>query len=142
MLSEGIGLVSHRRVVLSPYDHSPTPDSQAYPPARAICAGVVVLFGVSPFLSSLSYIYMIPNAQTMRDIGARHDSDMLIGLFERIHFFLQRLTNYAGIRLTEALTELLGKIMAQVLSLLALSTKLMTDKRISELFHFPRTFLG
>jgi len=69
---------------------------------------------------------------------------MLIDLFERINFFLQRLTNYAGIPLTEALTELLGKIMAQLLSLLALSTKMMTDKRISELslFHFPCAFLG
>jgi hypothetical protein len=71
-----------------------------------------------------------------------NDLDMLINLFERIHFFLKRLTNYAGIPLTEALTELLGKIMAQLLSLLALSTKMMTDKIISELSHFPGAFLG
>ena len=71
-----------------------------------------------------------------------NDLDMLTNLFERIHFFLQRLTNYAGIPLTEALTELLGKIMAQLISLLAFSTKMMTDKIISESFHFPGAFLG
>jgi len=61
MLAEGIGLVSHLRVIFSPYDHSPTSDSQAYPPARAIFGGIVVLLGVSPILGSLSYIYMISN---------------------------------------------------------------------------------
>jgi hypothetical protein len=35
--------------------------------------------------------------------------------------------------LTNELTELLGKIMAQLLSILALSTKAMTDGKISEL---------
>jgi orotidine-5'-phosphate decarboxylase len=35
--------------------------------------------------------------------------------------------------LTEDMTELLGNIMSQVLSILALSTKAMMDKRISEL---------
>jgi hypothetical protein len=35
--------------------------------------------------------------------------------------------------LTDDLTELLGKIMAQLLSILALSTKAMTDRRLSEL---------
>jgi len=142
MLAEGIGLVSHPRPVFSPYDHSPTSDSQAYPPARAIFGGIVVLLGVSPILGSLSFVFMTSNGQTARDVAARHDVDMLIDLFEHIHFFLQRLTNYAGIPLNEALTELLGKIMAQLLSLLALSTKMMTDKRISELFHCPCAFLG
>jgi methyl-accepting chemotaxis protein len=40
--------------------------------------------------------------------------------------------------LTDDLTELLGKIMAQLLSILALSTKAMTDQRISELLHSQR----
>jgi len=57
---------------------------------------------------------------------------MLVSLFERIHFFLQRLNSYTGIPLTTAMTELLGKIMAQVLSILALSTKAVKEKRISK----------
>jgi len=54
-------------------------------------------------------------------------------LFERIHLFLQRLGCYVGLSLTENLTELLGKIMAQLLTILALSTKAMTDRRMSQL---------
>jgi hypothetical protein len=59
---------------------------------------------------------------------------MLVSLFERIHIFLQRLNSYTGIPLTTAMTELLGKIMAQVLSILALSTKAMKERRISKRF--------
>jgi hypothetical protein len=53
-------------------------------------------------------------------------------LFERIHLFLERLSSYTRISLTREFTELLGKIMAQVLSILALSTKLITERRMSE----------
>jgi hypothetical protein len=69
--------------------------------------------------------------QAARDAAASRET--LIHLFERIHFFLQRLKSYTRIPLTEELTELLGKIMAQLLSILALSAKMMTDNRISEL---------
>ena len=62
---------------------------------------------------------------------ASHDT--LIHRFERINFFLQRLKGYTGIPLTNDSTELLGKIMAQLLSILALSTKAVTNGRISEL---------
>jgi hypothetical protein len=67
----------------------------------------------------------------VRDVVASHDA--LIHLFERIHFFLQRLKSYTGMPLTNESRELLGKIMAQLLSILALSTKAMTDRRFSEL---------
>ena len=76
----------------------------------------------------------------MRDVGASYDT--LNHLFERIHFFLQRLTSYTGIPLTEGLTELLGKIMAQLLSLLALFTKTMSDRRISKLKNLPYVSLA
>jgi hypothetical protein len=66
----------------------------------------------------------------VKNVAASHDT--LIKLFERIHFFLQRLNSYTGIRLTSGLTELLGMIMAQILSILALSTQAMTERRISE----------
>jgi hypothetical protein len=65
-----------------------------------------------------------------KDVVASHG--MLVNLFERIQIFLQRLGIYTGIPLTTAMTELLGKIMGQVLSILALSTKEMTQRRISE----------
>jgi hypothetical protein len=74
--------------------------------------------------------------QAVRDVAASHDT--IMNLFERIHLFLQRLNHYTAMPLTDDLTELLGKIMAQLLLILALSTKAMTDKRISELDHSQR----
>jgi hypothetical protein len=68
--------------------------------------------------------------QVAKDVVASHGK--LVNLFERIQFFLQRLSIYIGIPLTAAMTDLLGKIMGQVLSILALSTKEMTQRRISE----------
>ena len=83
-------------------------------------------------------IHVTSNSQAVKDVVASHD--ILINLFERIHFFLQRLKSYTGIPLTNGLTELLGKIMAQILCILALSTKAMTERRISELIDSPRPF--
>ena len=74
---------------------------------------------------------MTPNSQAVKDVAASHEA--LIHLFERIHLFLQRLNRYTGMSLTGDMTELLGKIMSQVLSILALSAKEMMNKRISEL---------
>jgi hypothetical protein len=67
----------------------------------------------------------------VKDVVASHDT--LINLFERIHFFLHRLDSYTRVPLTNGFTELLGKVMAQILSILALSTKAVTERRISEL---------
>jgi len=66
----------------------------------------------------------------VKDVIASYEA--LTNLFERIHFFLQRLNHYAAVPLTPEMTLLLGKIMAQVLSVLALSTKEMKERRISE----------
>ena len=63
---------------------------------------------------------------------------MLVLLFERIQFFLQRLNHYTAVPLTSEMTELLAKIMAQTLSILALSTKAMKERRISQPFRSIR----
>jgi hypothetical protein len=69
------------------------------------------------------------NSQAVKGVSASYK--VIIHLFERIHFFLQRLKFYIGVPLTNELVELLGKIMAQLLSILALSTKSMKDSLIS-----------
>ena len=76
----------------------------------------------------------------MKDVVTSHDT--LIHLFERIHSFLERLKSYTGISLTDEMTELLGKIMALLISILALSTKAMTERRISMLIHSVSHFLA
>ena len=82
----------------------------------------------------------MPNSQAVKDVVASHDT--LINLFERIHFFLQRLNSYTGTPHTSGLTELLGMVMAQILSVLALSTKAMTESRISRLVDSLCPFLA
>ena len=69
----------------------------------------------------------------MRDVIASYE--VLVNLFERIQLFLQRLNHYTTVTLTPDMTELLAKIMAQILSILALSTKTMKERRISEIIH-------
>ena len=72
----------------------------------------------------------IGHSQAAKDVVASHDT--LVNLFERIQFFLLRLNIYNGIPLTTDMTALFGKIMAHVLSILAISTKEMSQSRISE----------
>ncbi|KAI0291207.1 hypothetical protein B0F90DRAFT_403677 [Multifurca ochricompacta] len=83
-----------------------------FSPGKVIFAGIGVLLAAA------------------KDVITSHDT--LANLFERIDNFLQRLKIYLGIPLTPQFTELLGKIMAQVLFILALSTKAMTQRRIKK----------
>ena len=61
--------------------------------------------------------------------------EALVNQFERIHIFLRRLEHYT---FTPEVTGLLAKIMAQILSILALSTKAIKEKWISWSFHSIR----
>ncbi|KAI0290866.1 hypothetical protein BC826DRAFT_956018 [Russula brevipes] len=88
-------------------------------PATTIFTGMGVLLGAA------------------RDVIASYET--LFNLFERIQFFLQRLNDYQGVPLTSNMVELLGKIMAQVLSIVALSTKTMRERRITR---FLKKLLG
>jgi hypothetical protein len=60
----------------------------------------------------------------------------LVDLFERTQFFLQRLYQYTTAPLTLEMMELLAKILGQVLSVLAFSTKAMKESRISMSIRF------
>ena len=78
------------------------------------------------------HIYKI-QTQTAKDVEA--DNDKLTDLFERIHFFLQRLNKYIKMPCENEWMELLGKIMAQILVIVGLSTKAMKEWRISQSIH-------
>ncbi len=69
----------------------------------------------------------------MKDVLAIYDK--LVNLFERIRYFLGRLDRYSNIQLKPPMAELLVKIMAEVLHILAISTKTMKEGRISEPIH-------
>ncbi|KAI0289211.1 hypothetical protein BC826DRAFT_1187953 [Russula brevipes] len=109
-----------------------------FSPARIIFTGIGVLLEVSPS----PYPILHPRTSNIRDQVVRDDlasHDTLIQLFERIHYLLRRLECLTSTLLTNELTELLGKTMAQLLSILSLSTKTMTDGRIKK---FVKRLLG
>jgi hypothetical protein len=70
--------------------------------------------------------------QAVKDVGASYDA--LVDLFESIESFVSRLEVYTKIPLTEAMTDIVIKIMVEVLSTLALATKQVNQGRLSESF--------
>ena len=64
--------------------------------------------------------------------------DALVDLFECIENFLRRLKIYSDIPSTPAMAEILVKIMAELLAVLALATKQINRGRFSE-FSNPMT---
>ena len=57
---------------------------------------------------------------------------MLIDIFVRIEGFFKRLESYTEVRPTEAMTDVIVKIMIQVLSILAIATKQIKQGRSSQ----------
>ena len=66
----------------------------------------------------------------MQDVIASYET--LVNIFERTQFFLQRLDHYITASPTPDMAELLAKVLAQVLFVLALSTKDMKEGRIGK----------
>ena len=63
--------------------------------------------------------------------------EALIDIFERIENFFKRLEMYAEVRPSVAMTDIIVKIMVEVLNVLAISTKEIKQGRTSE-FSIPR----
>jgi hypothetical protein len=84
----------------------------------------------------LPYIYRYPcNIQTKQaaeDVIASYDA--LIDLFESIELFLSRLDIYTKIPPAPATDELIAKIMVELISTLALTTRELQQGRSSESF--------
>ena len=64
---------------------------------------------------------------------------MLVDLFERIENFFRRLESYTEVRPTIAMTDIIVKIMVEILSILGIATKEIKQGRASELI--PRVQL-
>jgi hypothetical protein len=58
--------------------------------------------------------------------------DVLIDIFVRIESFFKRLETYTEVRPTAAMTDVIVKIVIEVLSILAISTKQIRQGRSSE----------
>ncbi|KAH9177993.1 hypothetical protein EDB89DRAFT_1844096, partial [Lactarius sanguifluus] len=74
-----------------------------FPPAKAIFVGIGVLF------------------QAVKDVRASQNA--LVDLFDRMEFFFMRLEKYIDIRPTAAMTDIIVKIMVEVISILGIVTK-------------------
>jgi len=69
----------------------------------------------------------------------RSSYEALVDIFECVENFLRRLKAYTDIPPTPAMTEILIKIMAELLSVLALATKQINQGRLSE-SHLSREY--
>jgi hypothetical protein len=66
---------------------------------------------------------------------------MLIDLFERIENFFKRLESYTALPPSEAMVDIMLKVMVEILSILAIVTTEIKQRRRSELIidEFPPT---
>ena len=67
----------------------------------------------------------------MKDVDAAQEA--LIDIFERIENFFKRLEKYTEVKPSEAMTDILVKIMVEVLNILGTATKEIKQGRTSEL---------
>ena len=68
-------------------------------------------------------------SQAAKDVEASQDA--LIDLFERIENFFNRLESYTEVPPTDAMTDIIVKIMIEVLNIFAIATKEMKQGRAS-----------
>jgi hypothetical protein len=82
------------------------------------------------FLFLCAYLCDIQLSQAFKGVTA--DLDDLVDLLESIEHFLKRLDIYTKVPPTPAMTEIVVKIIAELLSTLALATKQIRQGRSSE----------
>jgi hypothetical protein len=98
---------------------------------KAIHTGIGILLSVRAFLSSL--IAHLCDIQTYQAVkGVLDDYGTLAELLESVKHFLDRLDIYTKITPTVSLTEMIVKILAEILSILALATKQIQQGKLSE----------
>lgn len=103
--------------------------SKPFPPANAIFAAFAILLAVGLFHQYHAYLFDALANQAVKDVSKSYDT--LVDLFESIGNFLSRLGIYTTIPLTTAMKDVIVKIMAEVLSTLALATKEVKQGRSS-----------
>ena len=101
-----------------------------FPPTKAVFSGIDILLSVSiSVVISTPISAHIQNYQTAKGVGASYDA--LVDIFECVDHFLRRLSIYNEIPPTPVMTEMVIKIMAELITVLALATKQMKQGRFS-----------
>jgi hypothetical protein len=101
-----------------------------FPPAGAIFVGLDALLSVCRVFPFQLYLSDMPFLQAASAVSSSYDA--LLDLFECIANFLQRLSIYTDIPFTPEMTNIIVKIMIELLSVLALATKQIKQGRFSE----------
>lgn len=101
-----------------------------FPPAKAVFSAIDILLTVcNSLLISAQLPFHLQNCQTAKDV--RESYNALVEIFECIENFLRRLSIYTKIPPTSAMSEMAVKIMAELITVLALATKQMKQGRFS-----------
>jgi len=103
-----------------------------FPPAKLIFVGVDALFVVRLLYIHCPFHPISKWSQAADGVSASYDA--LLELFECIGSFLKRLEIYTKISLTPLMTEIIVKIMVELLSVLAQAKKQITQGRFSKSF--------
>jgi hypothetical protein len=103
-----------------------------FSPTKAVFIGIDVLLTVRPF--DIDFTRISCNAWSFQAAsGVSSSYDALVELFELLGNFLKRLYVYTNIPPTPLMTDILVKIMVELLSVLALATKQIKQGRFSKL---------
>jgi hypothetical protein len=129
ILGEAAGLVSHLCYLVS---YFLTRSGQIpFPPANLLFAGIDALLSVCPFnFPSNSSQLIFEYAQAASGVTTSYDA--LLDLFECLGNFLKRLEIYTTIPPTPIMTDIIVKIIVELLSVLALATKQVNQGRLSK----------
>ena len=113
-------------------NHALTASTQIFSPAKVIFAGAGVLLQVciSHDISSKPSLTR-SSSQAAKDVNTAQEA--LIDIFERIENFFKRLETYSEVPPTAAMTDIIVKIMVEVLNIFAIATKEIKQGRSSEL---------
>ena len=106
-----------------------------FSPANAVFTSIDILLAVRPLNEATS-------AQPKSDVilcqaasGVTSSYDALLELFECLENFLRRLEIYTSIPPTTMMSDIIVKIMVEVISVLALATKQIKQGRFSKCAH-------
>lgn len=104
---------------------------EAYPPVGVICTGIGVLLSVSIPIHILFGLLIRLDPQAAQ--GVSSSRDLLAGLFERLENVFRRLEVYIETPRTLEMTDVIVKVMVEVLNILAIATKEINQHQASEL---------
>jgi hypothetical protein len=128
VMGEAVSPVTY---ILRLIDLSTRPLQVPLPPVKALFVGIGALLDVRLFNTILNYFSCdIGVCQAASGVSSSYDA--LLNLFECLANFLRRLEIYTMIPPTQLMTDIILKIMLEILSVLALATKQIKEGRFSK----------